>query len=363
MRCRFRIVPGLPLALAMAIFALLLLTHRDAVGPLQQGTTFAATYSWVDKDGVTNFSNKPPRPGQDPAAASPKTPQKSGPAPQQAKPQSLDRPSVAGTGKIFMWKASSSENYIFLLGSVHAAKKSFYPLDKRIEDAFSSTAALAVEADAVGNQLEIQALTLREGLYPGNDTLDKNITQRTKDKLKQQGIDLAPLNKFKPWFAAITIQMQRTQRMGLDPNLGIDVHFLKKARAEKKEVRELESAEFQLKLMAELSEGKEDLFLYHTLLGLDGMEAKYNAIFDYWAQGDATRLESLIMAELDSPDFKSLGDKLFFERNVKMAEKVEGYLKEKKPVFVIVGAGHLVGDKGMVKLLQAKGYTLEQVGG
>jgi hypothetical protein len=53
--------------------------------------------------------------------------------------------------------------------------------------------------------------------------------------------------------------------------------------------------------------------------------------------------------------------KLLDDRNVKMAEKIDGYLKEKGPTFVCVGAAHLVGEKGLVKLLTAKGYKVEQV--
>ena len=44
-----------------------------------------------------------------------------------------------------------------------------------------------------------------------------------------------------------------------------------------------------------------------------------------------------------------------------MAEKIEGYLKGKEEVFVVVGAAHLIGEKGILKLLGDKGYHMEQV--
>jgi uncharacterized protein YbaP (TraB family) len=261
-----------------------------------------------------------------------------------------------------MWKVVSNTNVVYLLGSVHAAKEGLYPLNPRIEDAFRSSAALAVEADAEANQLAVQALALQTGLYPQGESLEKNISQRTKEKLKEQGFTLALLNKFKPWLAAMTVQSQRVAKLGFDPKLGIDAHFLKQAKESKKEIRELESAAFQLQLMTELAQGKEDLFLYLTLCDLDKMESKYNLIFDYWANGDASKLETLIQTELNNPEFAELGNKLFYQRNKTMADKIDGFLKESKPVFVVVGAGHLVGEKGMVKLLQDKGYQVEQIG-
>ena len=45
-----------------------------------------------------------------------------------------------------------------------------------------------------------------------------------------------------------------------------------------------------------------------------------------------------------------------------MADIVDGWLGQGEPVFVVVGAGHLVGPDGLVALLRAKGYDVTQVG-
>ena len=44
-----------------------------------------------------------------------------------------------------------------------------------------------------------------------------------------------------------------------------------------------------------------------------------------------------------------------------MASKIEDFLKTKETFFVIVGAGHLVGEKGIVETLKTKGYVVEQM--
>jgi hypothetical protein len=53
--------------------------------------------------------------------------------------------------------------------------------------------------------------------------------------------------------------------------------------------------------------------------------------------------------------------KLFEDRNVKMLSKIEGYLNSNGSYFVIVGAGHMVGKRGLVELLKAKGYEVAQL--
>jgi hypothetical protein len=53
--------------------------------------------------------------------------------------------------------------------------------------------------------------------------------------------------------------------------------------------------------------------------------------------------------------------KLLDDRNVMMTGKMEEYLKAKDPVFAVVGAAHIIGDKGIAKQLRDKGYKVDQV--
>ena len=53
-------------------------------------------------------------------------------------------------------------------------------------------------------------------------------------------------------------------------------------------------------------------------------------------------------------------EKLVYERNRNMAEKIEAYLKTKRTYLVIIGAAHLVGEKGIIEILRGKGYRVVQ---
>jgi uncharacterized protein YbaP (TraB family) len=44
-----------------------------------------------------------------------------------------------------------------------------------------------------------------------------------------------------------------------------------------------------------------------------------------------------------------------------MASKIEEFLKTGQTYFVVVGAGHLIGDKGIIELLRRKGYRVQQL--
>ena len=53
--------------------------------------------------------------------------------------------------------------------------------------------------------------------------------------------------------------------------------------------------------------------------------------------------------------------RLFDDRNHAMTDKLTGYLRQGGSYFVVVGAGHLVGEQGIVRLLEKRGYKPEQI--
>jgi uncharacterized protein YbaP (TraB family) len=57
----------------------------------------------------------------------------------------------------------------------------------------------------------------------------------------------------------------------------------------------------------------------------------------------------------------SMYEKLVDERNRNMASRIEEFLRTKETYFIVVGAGHLVGNKGIIEILRGKGYQVEQL--
>ncbi|MDD4910288.1 MAG: TraB/GumN family protein [Candidatus Omnitrophica bacterium] len=270
------------------------------------------------------------------------------------------------TGKHFLWKASSGSDTCYILGSVHFAKKEIYPLDREIEGAFDRAGVLAVEVDVLNiDPVEIQRITMESAVYPPGRTLKQEISadvyNATAAKLKEFGLDMEQFEIFKPWLCALTIIGLEFQKLGFNPEDGVDMHFLNKARGVKKIV-ELETFDFQVKLLNSFSDELQELFLSSTILELSTLESEMGRIMDAWLSGDTRSLEEIMFAELSGhPEFEPVYEKMFFERNKNMASRIEGFLNSGETHFVIVGAGHLVGERGIVKLLEQKGYGVEQL--
>jgi uncharacterized protein YbaP (TraB family) len=81
-----------------------------------------------------------------------------------------------------------------------------------------------------------------------------------------------------------------------------------------------------------------------------------------WTSGDTKAMESILTKSVSEDGrLAFILEKLVYERNRKMVSKIEDYLKEKETYFVMVGAGHLVGDRGIIEILKGKGYLVEQL--
>ena len=92
------------------------------------------------------------------------------------------------------------------------------------------------------------------------------------------------------------------------------------------------------------------------------MEPLLEKMFKSWKEGDAKTLASVVDSSLVvDPRLTKVYDQLITKRNYKMTEKMLRYFKSKKRYFVVVGAGHVVGNEGIVALLQKHGYKVTQL--
>ena len=150
-------------------------------------------------------------------------------------------------------------------------------------------------------------------------------------------------------------------KIGVGPNLGIDKYFLSKAEGKKK-ILELESIDYQINLLSGFSDEDQELFLIYTLKDLHLMEQEVNQVTQAWISGDTKSMESLLTKSVsEDKRLSTIFEKMIFERNRRMASKIEDFLRTKETYFVIVGAGHLVGNQGVIELLRGKGYLIEQL--
>jgi hypothetical protein len=265
--------------------------------------------------------------------------------------------------KTFLWKIASPTATVHLLGSVHVASQDIYPLDPRIESAFQRAQTLVLETSLdPAAQMQVGQKMAAAGIYPPGDSIDLHLDRETlgllQQRLKKSGAPFTTLRSYRPWFAAVILVLAEMQRLGYHPHLGIDTYFAERAK-DRKRVVGLETIDEQVALFSGMSDTLQEGMLKDALTKLDELGALMAKAQSQWRTGDAKAIDELMVAPMRR-DFPDVFQRLFVDRNRKMASAIEGYLKTTGEYFVVVGSGHLIGPAGILDLLQAKGYALVQ---
>jgi len=279
-------------------------------------------------------------------------------------PRAYIQDAWAQNEKSFIWRIGADGSTVNILGSIHFLKKENYPLPPKIEKAFDESDTLAVEANINDESKINPAMIMERAFYPESDTLQSHVSKETYEQIHKEagrlGIPPEQIDRCRPWFLAVTISSLEFMKLGYDPRLGIDYYFLAKA-ANLKRVLELESLDYQIELLSGLSDMEQELFLLYTLKDLKIAGQEFDRLFKAWVSGDSQGMEAIMMKHAKGDKrLSNAYEKLVYERNRKMAEKIEGYLKTKGTYFVVIGAAHLVGEKGIIDLLRGKGYRVVQ---
>jgi uncharacterized protein len=273
-----------------------------------------------------------------------------------------------GAPKHFLWKVTGSKGVVYLLGTIHAAKADFYPLPSIIEDSFEKADTLIEEID-ISEPAEVaraQQGLIEDGSYPKGDTITNHLSEVTRSHLaaylKKGDLPEPAIAHLRPWLVSMLVAQLELQRMGFDPSHGLDQHFLKEARQSHKQIGALEDAASQLKLLSSLSEELQDRVLLSSLVDMEKSHDVLDLLTRAWQSGNDAAMQELITSSVrEYPQLKPLMTKLFDDRNTAMAVKIERFLQTPNSYFVAVGAGHLVGDKGILSELRRKNFMVEQL--
>jgi len=273
----------------------------------------------------------------------------------------------------FMWEVENEDVKMYLLGSIHLMPEDTYPLDEKIEACFEEAHVLAVEADPSQiDQTAVQSLIMSKGMYPQGETLKANIDsvqyQKVTEVFTTYGLPMQQVDTFKPWFASFNIAVLEIRKTKLNPEFGIDNHFLKKAKDREIEIIELESGMGQLEMLTSFPEEAQEEFLEYSLSNYENVQEIFDTMLKAWKDGDAELMNKATKQKMldfckTMPGLENYYQKMFPERDNRIVEKLDIILKskEKKTYFVVVGAGHLIGEDGLLRLLKARGYKAKQL--
>jgi uncharacterized protein YbaP (TraB family) len=278
------------------------------------------------------------------------------------------KPAPAGHAAtpLFWYARAPGGGAYYLLGSVHIGAAGAPTLGAAIDLAFAQSQELVVEVDVSRlTQADVELQTGRYASLPSHLTLDALLTPETRkllaDYVESRHLPNARIQTFKPWFVSQLVLMTELQAEGYDVSLGIDRLFIDQANGEKPIVG-LETVASQFALLDGEPLEMQELMLKDVLLRVDDLEDHTRTLVEAWARGDERALEHEIFQPLEAlPQLQGFYDGFFWQRNAAMAARLVELAGDGRTRFVVLGAGHMIGEKGIPALLAAQGFAVERV--
>jgi uncharacterized protein YbaP (TraB family) len=238
----------------------------------------------------------------------------------------------------------------YLLGSMHVGKADFYPMDPQIESIFNAASSLVVEADT--DNADISALINQYGLT--SSVADVKTQALLDSYCKTREKMCAAMVGFSPWLQSMQFGMGRFAALGYTVDYGVEQRFISQNKG--RPLLELESAEFQFQLMSSFSNSKQWEMVAEAIQAPDD---EMLSLVSAWRSGDEQQLNELMEGQLNDSDDRQMIELILWQRNIGMTKKIRHLMEAEstpQPMFILVGAGHVVGPKSIVQeLLKAGG--------
>ncbi len=265
------------------------------------------------------------------------------------------------------WEVKRGETSIFVLGTIHLADKNFYPIEENILKAFDEADELYSE---IGGLPEIQKANIsmkKRMLKAINTEAEKHLSNfLSEEELQVIYNELGEMQSkallsCDPWLLALVLPQVIYQKAGMDPNYGIDLYLM--ARAKEKEIKALESYELQFDILSSGTFEEQLRQLYEAIYSIKNYTQTAEEMAELkqaYMENDKKALGKLLTSRteiekgMNESEYKAFMQKLITDRNKAWAKTFNEILadgKTKKTLFVFAGSGHFIGKDSVFEIL------------
>lgn len=257
-----------------------------------------------------------------------------------------------------LWKVSGNglKNPSFLFGTFHLLCKEDIHLSDQLKKAMKTSDKIYMEMD-----MDDPSTMLGGMLYMNmkNDTtLESLYTPEEYQRLKNYFSDTLKmpvmlLQRAKPYFL---VALLYPRMMNCASPVGVEEELMKIAKEDKKEIKGLETIQFQASVFDSIPYEWQAKELLKNIDSFSVYKNEFETMLDFYKKQQLDSIKSL-MGKSESGEEK-YDDLLLNNRNKNWVKQLKEIMKNES-VFVAVGAGHLVGEMGLIKLLKKEGYKVE----
>ncbi len=257
-----------------------------------------------------------------------------------------------------LWKISGKglQKPSFLFGTFHLLCKEDIHFSDQLKKAVKASDKVYMEMDMddpstmLGGMLYMNMRndTTLESLYTPEEY--KRLEQYFSDTLK---MPVMLLQKAKPYFL---VALLYPRMMNCKTPAGVEEELMKIAKEEKKEIKGLETIQFQASVFDSIPYEWQAKELLKNIDRFTYYKNEFETMLQFYKNQELDSIAGM----MNSNEFgdEKYDDLLLNDRNKNWVSQLKEIMKN-EPVFVAVGAGHLVGEKGLINLLKKEGYKVE----
>jgi uncharacterized protein len=274
--------------------------------------------------------------------------------------------------KCCVWRVTNAKAPFYLVGSIHALSKNDYPLPGPYEIALRNSNRFLFEFDP-NRHVEFEKKFEAAGKYPRGQDIRSKIDPDLLAWLRQNVMTVKPGDRrarrerggnfdgefgYKPWWIAQHLVGPATYTKS-SLSHGLDNYFVDRAAKERKEIAGLESVDEHVAVMGGLSDRDSEFILRDALDEPRNAEKEFSKMHKAWRKGDTDALwagDSRLRTQAPW-----IAARFVDNRNTKWVPRIEAELKSGKPTAIVAGALHFSGPNSVIKLLEKRGYKIEQL--
>ncbi|AQR74779.1 TraB/GumN family protein [Sphingomonas sp. LM7] len=244
-----------------------------------------------------------------------------------------------------LWVVQDADTTIYLFGTVHVLKPGLSWFDEAVWAAYNQSDQVMLEM-IEPDPATMAGAVMKFAVNPDGPALTEKLPADKRAAyaavLADLGIPAVALDRFDPWFAAVTLSVAGLPKLGYNSESGAERTISAAAKAAGKTLEGLETAEEQLGFFDGLPEPLQMKFLVSTIDDYPKMGSELDKMVARWAAGDPDALAATLNESMrETPE---IGKRLLSDRNARWAEWIDRRMQTPGNVFIAVGAGHLAGN-------------------
>lgn len=274
--------------------------------------------------------------------------------------------SVLGASAQVLWRVTAdgpagAGHTSYVLGTMHTAGTEVIDTLAGLAEALEC--ATVVYGEVSSSDMALTPATMACAIAPSDSTLQRLLSPAALDSVCRYvstfGVDgartLEALGKMKP---AMLDAFLEVRRAGASTDMAMDIALQHRATAMGKDVRALETAEQQVRMLMGTPVAEQLEALMESVRAPEAAQAVSDSLVAAYRCQDLEAIGRLLARGMR----EAYAERMVYARNRAWAAVLVPEMRCRS-VFVAVGAGHLVGPEGLLAMLRSAGFDVSPVGG